>query len=87
MQEYVIVFQSLVITLVRRVNDAVWCLRREGAEQQCRKRGGSRRDGGVTPLKVKHLYYYINSGRFAFTTRSLSTLKSALPASASIKLM
>lgn len=35
-----------------------------GAEQQCRKRGGSSKDGGVTPLKVKQLYYHINSGRF-----------------------
>lgn len=35
-----------------------------GAEQQCRKRGGSSKDGGVTPLKVKQLYYHINSGGF-----------------------
>lgn len=54
--EYLIVFQSLVITLVRRANDAVWWQGREGSgEQQCRKRGGSSKDGGVTPLKVKQL--------------------------------
>lgn len=40
-----------------------------GAEQQCRKRGGSSKDGGVTPLKVKQLYYHINSGRFTLTAR------------------
>lgn len=40
-----------------------------GAEQQCRKRGGSSEDGGVTPLKVKQLYYHINSGRFSLAAR------------------
>lgn len=44
-----------------------------GAEQQCRKRGGSNEDGGVTPLKVKQLYYHINSGRFSPTARLRTT--------------
>lgn len=38
-----------------------------GAELQCRKRRGSSKDGGVTPLKVKHLNYCINGGRFTQT--------------------
>lgn len=40
-----------------------------GAEQQCRKRGGSSKDGGVTPLKVKQLYSHINTGRFSLKYR------------------
>lgn len=69
LQKHLIVFQSLVITLARRANDAVWCQGREGAEQQCRKRGGSSKDGGVTPLKVKLSYYHVNNERFAPTAR------------------
>ncbi len=68
-QKYLIEFQSLVITLVRRANDAVWWQRREGGEQQCRERGGSSKDGGVTPLKVKQLYSHINSGLFTLKAR------------------
>lgn len=40
-----------------------------GAEQQCRKRRGSSKDGGVTPLKVKQLNYHMNRGRFTSTAR------------------
>lgn len=56
-------YHSVARTAVRRVNDAVRWQGREGAEQ-CRERGGSSEDGGVTPLKVKYLYYHICSGSF-----------------------